>query len=162
MKKQTSCARLRWVKRPGALTVLRRAQRFILHHALAKSSSGNIDQENHMNYVEGFVTAVPAANKQAYIDQAKMFAAILKEYGATRLVECWGDDLPVGSQTDFRMAVKAETEEAVVFSWIEYPSKDARDAANAQIMSDPRVLSAPKLFDTKRMIFGGFAPLVDE
>ncbi len=114
-----------------------------------------------MKYIDGFLIAVPADKKQAYLEQAKTFATIIKEFGATRIVECWGDDVPEGKLTDFRMAVKAEKDEVVVFSWVEYPSKEVRDAANAKIMSDERMKTAPTLFDTKRMIFGGFAPIVD-
>lgn len=116
-----------------------------------------------MNYVEGFVVPVPAGNKQAYIDMARLAVPIFKEAGAIRVVECWGDDIPEGKTTDFRSAVKAEPGEMVVFSWIEYPSKEARDLAQEKIMSDPRMnTGAPMPFDGKRMIFGGFVPLVDE
>jgi uncharacterized protein YbaA (DUF1428 family) len=114
-----------------------------------------------MKYIDGFLIAVPAANKAAYLEQAETFATIVKEFGATRIVECWADDLPDGTLTGFRMAVKAEDDEVVVFSWIEYPSKEVRDAANAKVMTDERIKSAATLFDTKRMIFGGFAPILD-
>jgi len=116
-----------------------------------------------MKYVEGFVAAVPAANKEAYRRHAAEAAPLFREFGATRVVECWGDDVPDGKLTDFRGAVKAREGEVVVFSWIEYPSKEVRDAANARIMSDPRMkeMGASMPFDGKRMIFGGFAPLLD-
>lgn len=113
-------------------------------------------------YVEGFVLAVPTANKAAYLKLAQEAAILFKEYGATRLVECWGDDVPDGKTTDFRRAVKAEEGETVVFSWIEYPSKEVRDAAHARMMSDPRMQQLGEMpFDGKRMIFGGFVPLLD-
>ncbi|MEX2122646.1 MAG: DUF1428 domain-containing protein [Woeseia sp.] len=117
-----------------------------------------------MNYVEGFVAAVPAANKDAYRKHAARAAPLFKEFGATRVVETWGDDVPDGKVTDFKGAVKAKDDEVVVFSWIEYPSKESRDAANEKIMSDPRMkdMGASMPFDGKRMIFGGFAPIVDE
>jgi uncharacterized protein YbaA (DUF1428 family) len=115
-----------------------------------------------MAYVDGFVLAVPAAKKQAYVATAASAAKIFKEYGATRVVECWGDDVPVGKLTDFRGAVKAKDDEIVVFSWIEYPSKEVRDAANARMMSDERMKAADMPFDGKRMIFGGFAPILDQ
>jgi len=114
-----------------------------------------------MAYVDAFVVAVPAANKQAYIETAKTFAALMRECGATRVVECWGDDVPEGKLTDFRRAVAAEPSEVVVFSWAEYPSKAARDAANAKMQSDPRMQNANMPFDGKRLIFGGFAPVLD-
>ena len=117
-----------------------------------------------MNYVDGFVVAVPAANKEAYIKLAATAAPLFKEFGATRVVECWGNDVPEGKLTDFRSAVKAEADEVVVFSWIEYPSKAVRDAANEKMMNDPRMkaLGEQMPFDGKRMIFGGFEPILDE
>ncbi|MFD1949633.1 DUF1428 domain-containing protein [Sphingomonas arantia] len=117
-----------------------------------------------MAYVEGFVVAVPEANKAAYRAHAHAEAAVamFREYGATRMVECWGDDVPRGTVTDFWGAVKAEPGEAVLFSWIEYPSKAVRDAANVRIMTDPRMeaLSAAP-FDMKRMVMGGFEMILD-
>ncbi|HHT0102460.1 TPA: DUF1428 domain-containing protein [Raoultella planticola] len=117
-----------------------------------------------MKYVDGFVVAVPAKNKEAYRELAAKAAPLFKEFGALRVVECWADDVPDGKLTDFRMAVKAGSDEEVVFSWIEYPSKEVRDAANAIMMADPRMkaLGDSMPFDGKRMIFGGFLPLLDE
>lgn len=116
-----------------------------------------------MQYVEGFVAAVPAANKQAYIDHARKAFAMFKEFGATRCVECWGDDVPEGEVTSFRMAVKQKEDEVAVFSWIEYPSKAVRDAAMEKMMADPRMKEMENMpFDGKRMIYGGFVPVVDE
>lgn len=115
-----------------------------------------------MGYVDGFVLAVPQSNKEAYQALAAQMAPLFRELGATRVVECWGDDVPDGKLTDFRRAVKAEPEEAVVFAWIEYPSKQIRDAAMARMMSEERFRPMGEMpFDGKRMIFGGFAPLLD-
>ena len=116
-----------------------------------------------MKYVEGFVAAVPASNKETYRKHAAEAAPLFKEFGASRVVECWGDDVPEGKLTDFRGAVKAKDDEVVVFSWFEYPSKDVRDAATQKMRTDPRmkVLGANMPFDGKRMIFGGFVPIVD-
>lgn len=117
-----------------------------------------------MKYVDGFVVAVPADSKAAYREMAAKAAPIFKEFGALRVVECWADDVPSGNVTDFRMAVKAEDHEEVVFSWIEYPSKEVRDAANQKVMGDPRMkaLGDDMPFDGRRMIYGGFSPLLDE
>ncbi|MBV8042865.1 DUF1428 family protein [Pluralibacter sp.] len=117
-----------------------------------------------MKYVDGFVVAVPAENKEAYLALAAKAAPLFKEFGATRIVECWADDVPGGTLTDFRMAVKAEEHEEVVFSWIEYPSKEVRDKANEKMMADPRMkeMGDSMPFDGKRMIYGGFAPILDE
>ena len=120
-----------------------------------------------MSYIDGFVIAVPTANKQKFTDHASYSDDMFIEMGALRVVECWGDDLPDGKTTDFRMAVKAEPEETVVFSWIEWPDKATRDAAMKKLMDpdnmDPRMdqTKNPIPFDGKRMIFGGFEPVVD-
>lgn len=115
-----------------------------------------------MAYIDGFVVAVPTANKEAYVAHAGKAAEIFKDLGALRLVEGWGDDVPTGKTTDFHMAVKARAEETVIFSWIEWPSKAVRDAAMARMMEDPRFKEIGEMpFDGQRMIFGGFQPVVD-
>jgi len=117
-----------------------------------------------MSYIEGFVAAVPTANKEAYRKHAANSVAMFKEFGATRQVEAWADDVPDGKVTDFKRAVKAKPDESVIFSWLEYPDKATRDKANEQIMNDPQMkaLGAQMPFDGQRMIFGGFAPILDE
>ena len=57
----------------------------------------------------------------------------------TRMVECWGEDIPDGTMTDFKRAVQAKDDETVVFSWCEYPDKLTRDEASQKMMSDPRM-----------------------
>jgi uncharacterized protein YbaA (DUF1428 family) len=120
------------------------------------------ERRNGMSYIDGFVIPVPLARKDAYRDMAAKASLVFKEYGATRVVECWGDDVPDGKLTDFRRAVKAEAGETVVFSWIVWPSKAVRDAASMRIMEDPRMkMSEDMPFDGKRLIYGGFVPLLD-
>lgn len=116
-----------------------------------------------MSYVDGFVIAVPAANKDAYREMAEKAAAVFKEYGATRVVEAWGEDVPDGKVTDFRGAVKAKEDEVVVFSWIEWPSKEMRDEKWKALMEDERMKPdhANMPFDGSRMIYGGFASILD-
>jgi uncharacterized protein YbaA (DUF1428 family) len=118
-----------------------------------------------MSYVDGFVIAVPTANKQAFIEQAHEFDTVLKQFGALRILECWGDDVPVGKLTDFRRAVQATPEETVVFSWIEWPDKATRDSGMARMeqrmTTDPQFRDRPMTFDGKRLIFGGFTPVVE-
>ena len=121
-----------------------------------------------MSYIDGFVIADPTAKKQAFIDHAKMSDSIFIEWGATRVIECWGDDVPQGKLTDFRRAVQAADDETVVFSWIEWPDKATRDIGYAK-MQDPETMKDPRMdpaknpppFDGKRMIFGGFSPIVE-
>jgi uncharacterized protein YbaA (DUF1428 family) len=115
-----------------------------------------------MTYVDGFVVPVPAEKKEAYRALAAKFAPIFMEYGATRMVECWGSDVPDGKVTDFKRAVQAQDGETVVFSWIVWPSKAVRDEANKKIMADPRMKMGDDMpFDGKRMIYGGFDVLLD-
>jgi uncharacterized protein YbaA (DUF1428 family) len=117
-----------------------------------------------VTYIEGFVTAVPVANKDAYVKYATDAVSSMKEFGAARMVEAWADDVPEGKVTDFRKAVQAKDDEVVVFSWLEYPDKAARDAASEKMKDDPRMkeMGASMPFDGKRMIYGGFAAFVDE
>ncbi|HSP30873.1 MAG TPA: DUF1428 domain-containing protein [Halomonas sp.] len=116
------------------------------------------------HYVDGFVAAVPTANKEKFIAHAQMAAGIFKELGALKVVECWGDDVPNGEVTSFPMAVKCRDDETVVFSWLIWPSKQVRDAGMAKMMEDPRMQPDvnPMPFDGKRMIFGGFETVVVE
>lgn len=115
-----------------------------------------------MSYVDGFVVAVPAANKAAYRAMAEEAARLFKEFGAARVVECWGDDVPDGKITDFRGAVKAEEGEVVVFAWIEYPSREVRDTVHEKMKTDERTRAFANMpFDGKRMIFGGFSTILD-
>jgi len=123
------------------------------------------DRSYAMSYIDGFVIAVPTANKQKFIDHATSGDAFFMELGATRILECWADDVPDGTLTDFRKAVQARDDETVVFSWVEWPDKATRDAAFAKMMdgSDPRMdpEKNPMPFDGKRMIYGGFKPVVE-
>jgi uncharacterized protein YbaA (DUF1428 family) len=116
-----------------------------------------------MSYVDGFVIPVPESNKEAYRAMAAKAAPIFKEFGAIRIVECWGNDVPEGKVTDFKRAVKAETGENVVFSWILWPSKAVRDEGMKKVMEDARLRPDGDLpFDGKRLIYGGFEILLEE
>jgi uncharacterized protein YbaA (DUF1428 family) len=114
-----------------------------------------------MSYVDGFVIAVPTTNRQEFIDHAKKFDNLFMKHGATRIVECWGDDVKDGKVTDFRRAVQANDKETVVFSWVEWPDKPTRDNAITKMMSEPEMSSNAMPFDGKRMIFGGFSPVLE-
>ena len=110
-----------------------------------------------MSFIDGTVVAVPAARKQEYFDFARKVSAVFTENGATRVVDAWGDDVPEGKVTSFPMAVQRNEDEAVVFSWIEWPSKEVRDIGWEKAMKDERMRGLQMPFDGKRMIFGGFA-----
>lgn len=119
-----------------------------------------------MTYIDGFVIAVPTANKQKFIAHAEKGDSVFMELGATRILECWGDDVPHGKTTDFFGAVKATEDETVMFSWIEWPDKATRDAAMGKMeelmKTDERMSQEtnPMPFDGARMIYGGFQPIV--
>jgi uncharacterized protein YbaA (DUF1428 family) len=118
-------------------------------------------EETAMSYIDGFVIAVPNASREQFIAHAHTFDATFLKFGATRVVECWGDNVPEGKLTDFRRAVQAEKDESVVFSWVEWPDKATRDAGMEKFMIDPSMEAASDVpFDGKRMIFGGFVPVV--
>ncbi len=114
-----------------------------------------------MTYVDGFVAAVPTENRELYRKMAEEAAAIFKEHGALKVVECWGTDVPKGQLTDFHHAVEAKDGETIIFSWIVWPSKEARDEGNEKVMHDERMKMEGAPFDAKRMIYGGFEVLLD-
>jgi uncharacterized protein YbaA (DUF1428 family) len=136
------------------------------HRHRAPSRAGEtIRKETAVAYIEGFVVPVPEGNQEAYRRSAADAAPYFKEYGVLRHVEAWQDDVPKGEVTDFFRAVNAEPGEVVVFSWFEYPSRAARDAANQKMMSDQRLadMMAGKdmPFDGQRMVYGGFEVVFD-
>lgn len=118
-----------------------------------------------MTYVDGFILAVPTANKEKFIEHARMGDSVFIEYGAIRVVECWGEDVQRGKVNDFFSAVQAKDDETVVFSWIEWPDKATRDAGMKKMMdgNDPRMDPAknPMPFDGMRLIYGGFVPVLE-
>ena len=114
-----------------------------------------------MSYIDGFVVAVPTANKEMYVHHARTAAAVFKEHGALSVVEAWGDDVPEGKLTSFPLAVQRKSDETVVFSWVAWRDKQARDVGMKKVMEDKRFASMEMPFDGKRMIYGGFEVVLD-
>jgi len=116
-----------------------------------------------MTIINGFVSPVPTANREAYLAHARACAPIFAEHGAISSVECWGDDVPRGEVTDFYRAVDARPDESIVFGWLTWPSAEALTAGMEAAMADPRLSPdvMPLPFDGRRMIWGGFEPLVE-
>ncbi len=115
-----------------------------------------------MSYIDALVIPVTTSRKAEYEKMASTWHQLLKEYGATRVIELWGSDVPDGKVTDFKRSVQAEGSETIALSWIVWPSKEVRDAVNAKMRTDPRAqMSGDMPFSMQRMIFGGFDVLVD-
>jgi uncharacterized protein YbaA (DUF1428 family) len=113
-------------------------------------------------YIQGFIVPVPEAKKEAYRKMAQDAWPFFRKHGARRLVEGWPDDVPHGRQTDFYRAVKTEPGEIALFSFIEWESRDACDEAAEAMQNDPEMTMPDEMpFDGMRMIFGGFAPVVE-
>lgn len=118
-----------------------------------------------MTYVTGYLLAVPSAKKDAYLAFSRKAGPIFKKYGAIRVVENWGVDVPAGEVTSFPMATKAREGETIVFSWMEWPSKDIADAGTKAAMEDPAFAgedAANMPFDGARMMWGGFETIYEE
>ena len=117
-----------------------------------------------MPYVDGFIVPVPKRKLAAYRRMAKKASKVWREHGAIDYREWVADDVKMGKWTSFPRSVKLKPDETVVFAWIVYKSRAQRDAVNAKVMKDPRLASMMNLktipFDAKRMIWGGFKPLV--
>ena len=115
-----------------------------------------------MSYFQGFVVPVPGDRKQAYLDMATRVTPIFHEFGATRTVECWEEEVPDGKRTDLRRAVAAEPGEKIVFSWITWPDKATCDAAAERMMADERMKPEGDMpFNPQRMIYAGFEPVFE-
>ena len=113
-----------------------------------------------MSYIQGFLVPVPTHRKDDYIQMAKEAAPFFEKFGATRMMECWGDEVPEGKVTDFRRAVDLKEGETVVFSWIEWPDKASCDKATEAMENDPDMKAPDDIpMDMKRMIWGGFQPV---
>jgi uncharacterized protein YbaA (DUF1428 family) len=115
-------------------------------------------------YVDGFIVPVPKKKLPAYRRLAQKAGRIWREHGALEYREWVAEDVKVGKLTSFPRSVKRKPGETVVFSWIVFKSRAHRDAVNARAMADPRLADTMDArampFDGKRMIYGGFAPLV--
>ena len=115
-----------------------------------------------MSYVQGFLVPVPKSSKQAYRNLAAKSWPIFQDYGATRIMENWSDSIPDGKVTDFKRAVKAKEDEAIVFSWIEWPDQATCDAAAEKMQTDERWKEMGDMpFDGMRMVWAGFDPIFD-
>ena len=120
------------------------------------------------NYIDGFVLPVPKIHLNEYKAVAEKVAEIWKEYGAIAYFEYVGDDLKLEGTRSFLEVVDAKEEEVVIFGWVVFASREARDLANAQVPKDPRMAalvdpltdSSRLIFDATRMIYGGFQRLV--
>ncbi len=113
-------------------------------------------------YIDGFVVPVPRDRVDDYCAMSDTALGLWIEHGALSAVEAMGDDVPDGVTTSFPMAVQATEGEVVFFSFITFRDRAHRDAVNAAVMADPRLKmpGATAPFDGRRMIWGGFAPLV--
>lgn len=114
-----------------------------------------------MNYVDIYLCAVPTTNREKYLQLATGTTQMLKEHGALKVIESWGDDVPEGKLTSLPMAVKCEPGEAVTFSCVIWPSRQARDEGMKKFMADPRLAAIDMPYDGKRMIFGGFQTIIE-
>jgi len=116
-----------------------------------------------MPYVDGFIVPVPKAKLADYKAVAEKARDVWMELGALSYVEAVADDVPVGELTSFPRAVQLTDDEVVVFSWITYESREARDSINQKVMADPRMKDGMENcpFDGKRLVYGGFTTFVE-
>lgn len=120
------------------------------------------DRGGRPGWYQGFVLAVPTANRDAYVHLAEQMWPMFERHGALATVEAWGEDVPHGRVTDFHRATNAGDEEAIVFSWLAWPDRDTCDAASNAMhaqMADVDMDTLP--FDGQRLILGGFEPIFD-
>lgn len=112
-----------------------------------------------MTYIEAFVAAVPTKDKEKYTDFCKKVNHTIKKYGASEVIDCWGEDVPEGKVTSFPMAVKLQEGETVACSWIIWPDKETREKGNKLLMEDPIMNDTNMPMNLQTIIFGGFEKL---
>lgn len=114
-----------------------------------------------MNYFDGFLIPVATADQEIYRAHEAEWWPLFRKHGALSLVVGWGDDVPAGKQTDFLRAVDLKEGETVVFCWMTWPDKKTRNKAFAAVEAE---LSAQMEmpFDGKRLVMGGFVPILQE
>lgn len=120
------------------------------------------------HYIDAFVLPVPTANMARYKRMATAAGKIWMEYGALQYWECMGDDLDnTGPMMPFPKMTTCKPGETVMFSWIVYKNRRHRDQVNKKVLADPRMdamyraMMSPKIFDDKRMAYGGFKTIVE-
>jgi uncharacterized protein YbaA (DUF1428 family) len=113
-------------------------------------------------YIDGFLIPVRNADKELYRAHEEKWWPTFRDMGAQTLVVSWGDDVPAGQHTDFHRAVDRQADETVVFCWMTWPDKATRDTAYARMMEDPQLEAANMPFDGKRMVYGGFTPILEK
>ncbi len=119
-------------------------------------------------YIDGFVLPIPSDRLGEYQRVAEAVAEIWKEHGALDYVEYVGDDMSLEGTRSFTDLVAATEDEAIVFGWVVFESREARDLANEKVAADPRMTDlleplvdpSKPVFDAKRMAYGGFRALV--
>ena len=118
-----------------------------------------------MAYIQGFLLAVPNANKAAYTELARTAAKVFRDNGAVSVMEAWGVDVPDGKVTSFPMAVKLKPEETVVFSWIIWPDKRSAETGKTASMKQFEETMGGDMsnmpFDGSRMMWGDFESIVE-
>ena len=115
-----------------------------------------------MAFLDITLIPVPTANKAAYLEHSRQCTPLFKECGATSVTECWGEDIPDGTSTDFKKAVALKDDETVAVGWITWPDRATRDAAWDTLMQDGRMKGMEMPFDGKRMVFGGFDRVIGD
>lgn len=135
---------------------------------MKKQIPNKTEEENMTNYIDGFVLPVPRNHLNEYSRVAETVAEIWKEHGALAYFEYVGEDLKLEGTRSFPEFVGAKEDETIVFGWVVFKSREARDLVNELVAADPRMtdliepLTDPSrmVFDAKRMVYGGFQPLI--
>lgn len=120
------------------------------------------------NYIDGFVLPIPKKHLDEYRSVAEKVAEVWKEHGALAYFEYVGEDLKLEGTRSFPEATGATDEEAIIFGWVVFDSRETRDLANQKVISDPRMMDlvgpltdpSKMIFNAERMVYGGFELLV--
>ena len=116
------------------------------------------------NYIDGFVFPISTKHLGDYKRLAEKVAEIWQEHGALDYREYVGDDMNLLGTRSFTEVVAANQTDVIIFGWVTFASRAARDLANSKVAVDPRMADFVELygsgFDATKMAYGGFKPLI--
>ena len=116
------------------------------------------------HYIDGFVLPIPRDNLDDYRRLVEAAADVWREHGALDYREYLGDDMRSEETNSFTDFSGAGEDEVIIFGWVVFESREARDRVNAKVSADARMAdlieSFGKGFDAKRMAYGGFQMFV--
>ena len=115
-------------------------------------------------YADVYLLPILERNVAAYKKLANSAGKVFVKNGALKYREYLASDLNAQGVVPFTKIVKLKPGETIIYAEVEFRSESHRNKVMKKIFADPDLVPPPgteKLFDYKRMVYGGFKILVD-